>query len=56
MDAKGLGQALRVTRWKPAPNVLAITFADRMPAAETLLDETPVAPFIGQNLLAPAGT
>ena len=36
LDPKGLGQARWVTRWKPALNAFAITFADRMPAAETL--------------------
>ena len=33
LDPKGLGQARWVTRWKPALNAFAITFADRMPAA-----------------------
>jgi putative transposase len=36
MDPKGIGQARWVTRWKPALNAFAITFADRMPAAENL--------------------
>jgi transposase-like protein len=36
LDPKGTGQARWVTRWKPALNAFAITFADRMPAAETL--------------------
>jgi transposase-like protein len=36
LDPKGLGQARWVTRWKPALNAFAITFADRMPAAENL--------------------
>lgn len=36
LDPKGLGQARWITRWKPALNAFAITFADRMPAAETL--------------------
>jgi hypothetical protein len=36
MDPKGTGQARWVTRWKPALNAFAVTFADRMPAAETL--------------------
>ncbi|XKF83035.1 hypothetical protein LG278_11615 [Humibacillus xanthopallidus] len=35
-DPKGLWQARWVTRWKPALNAFAITFADRMPAAENL--------------------
>jgi len=35
LDPKGLGQARWVTRWKPALNAFAITFADRFPAAET---------------------
>ncbi|GAA4387482.1 hypothetical protein GCM10023153_01890 [Ornithinibacter aureus] len=34
LDPKGRGQARWVTRWKPALNAFAITFADRMPAAE----------------------
>jgi len=36
LDPKGTGQARWVTRWKPAPNAFAVTFADRMPAAENL--------------------
>ena len=36
LDPKGLGQARWVTRWKPALNAFAITFEDRMPAAENL--------------------
>jgi transposase-like protein len=36
LDPRGLGQARWITRWKPALNAFAITFADRMPAAETL--------------------
>jgi transposase-like protein len=36
LDPKGTGQARWVTRWKPALNAFAVTFADRMPAAETL--------------------
>ena len=36
LDPKGLGQARWVTRWKPALNAFAITFSDRMPAAENL--------------------
>jgi transposase-like protein len=35
LDPKGTGQRRWVTRWKPALNAFAITFADRMPAAET---------------------
>jgi transposase-like protein len=35
-DPNGLGQARWVTRWKPTLNALAVTFADRMPAAENL--------------------
>ena len=31
LDPKGTGQARWVTRWKPALNAFAITFADRMP-------------------------
>lgn len=34
LDPKGLGQARWVTRRKPALNAFAVTFADRMPAAE----------------------
>lgn len=36
MDPKGTGQARWTMRWKPALNAFAVTFADRMPAAETL--------------------
>jgi transposase-like protein len=36
MDPKGTGQARWITRWKPALNAFAVTFADRMPAAENL--------------------
>ncbi len=36
LDPKGTGQARWVTRWKPAPNAFAVTFADRMPAAQNL--------------------
>jgi transposase-like protein len=36
MDPKGTGQARWTMRWKPALNALAVTFADRMPAAENL--------------------
>jgi len=36
LDPKGLGQARWVTRWKPALNAFAVTFKDRMPAAENL--------------------
>ena len=34
LDPKGTGQRRWATRWKPALNAFAITFADRMPAAE----------------------
>lgn len=34
LDPKGIGQTRWTTRWKPALNAFAITFADRMPAAE----------------------
>lgn len=34
LDPKGTAQTRWVTRWKPALNAFAITFADRMPAAE----------------------
>jgi len=36
LDPKGTGQARWVTRWKPALNAFAVTFADRMPVAESL--------------------
>src|SRR6476659_2318039 len=36
LDPKGLGQARWITRWKPALNAFAVTFADRMPTAENL--------------------
>jgi putative transposase len=36
LDPKGTGQARWVTRWKPPLNAFAVTFADRMPAAENL--------------------
>ncbi|MCA0181408.1 MAG: transposase, partial [Actinobacteria bacterium] len=36
MDPKGTGQARWAMRWKPALNAFAVTFADRMPAAESL--------------------
>jgi len=36
LDPKGLGQARWVTRWKPALNAFAVTFEERMPAAENL--------------------
>jgi len=36
LDPKGTGQARWITRWKPALNAFAITYADRMPAAENL--------------------
>jgi putative transposase len=35
LDPKGTGQTRWAVRWKPALNAFAITFADRMPAAET---------------------
>lgn len=35
LDPKGTGQKKWAVRWKPALNAFAITFADRMPAAET---------------------
>ena len=31
---KGTGQTRWAVRWKPALNAFAITFSDRMPAAE----------------------
>ena len=31
LDPKGTGQKRWMTRWKPALNVLAVVFADRMP-------------------------
>ena len=36
LDPKGTGQARWPMRWKPALNAFAVTFADRMPAAENL--------------------
>lgn len=36
LDPEGTGQGRWVTRWKPALNAFAVTFADRMPAAENL--------------------
>jgi len=36
---KAAGQARWTMRWKPALNAFAVTFADRMPAAETSNDE-----------------
>jgi putative transposase len=36
LDPKGTGQARWITRWKPVLNSFAITYADRMPAAENL--------------------
>ena len=36
LDPKGTGQTRWTMRWKPALNAFAITFADRMPAAENL--------------------
>ncbi len=36
LDPKGTGQARWTMRWKSALNAFAITFADRMPAAENL--------------------
>ncbi len=36
MDPKGTGQARWTMRWKPALNAFAVTFANRMPAAENL--------------------
>jgi putative transposase len=35
LDPTGTGRARWTTRWKPALNAFAITFADRFPAAET---------------------
>ena len=35
LDPTGQGRARWITRWKPALNAFAITFADRFPAAET---------------------
>ena len=34
LDPKGTGQTRWASRWKPALNAFAITFADRIPAAE----------------------
>ena len=35
LDPTGAGQTRWAMRWKPALNAFAITFADRMPAAES---------------------
>jgi putative transposase len=35
LDRTGDGRTRWTTRWKPAPNAFAITFADRFPSAET---------------------
>ncbi|MDI9960774.1 IS256 family transposase, partial [Rhodococcus sp. IEGM 1237] len=35
LDPTGKGQARWITRWKPALNAFAITFADRWPGSET---------------------
>jgi len=35
LDPTGRGRARWATRWKPALNAFSITFADRLPAAET---------------------
>jgi putative transposase len=37
LDPKGTGQQRWMTRWKPALNVLAIVFADRMPTSPASL-------------------
>ena len=34
LDPKGTGQTKWTMRWKPALNAFAVTFADRIPAAE----------------------
>jgi hypothetical protein len=34
LGPKGTGQTSCAARWKPALNAFAITYADRMPAAE----------------------
>jgi hypothetical protein len=36
LDPNGTGEARWITRWKSALNAFAITYADRMPAAENL--------------------
>jgi len=36
LDPKGTGQARWATRWKPALNAFAVSFAERMPTAENL--------------------
>ena len=36
LDPTGVGRARWTMRWKPALNAFAITFANRMPAAENL--------------------
>ena len=39
LDPKGTGHARGTIRWKPALSPFAVTFAERMPAAENLRDE-----------------
>jgi hypothetical protein len=36
LDPKGTGRPRWVTRWTPALNAFAVTFADRMPGAQKL--------------------
>jgi transposase-like protein len=36
LDPTGTGHARWMTKWKPALTAFAVTFADRMPAAENL--------------------
>lgn len=36
LDPKGTGQQRWMIRWKPVLNVLAVTYADRMPTSDTL--------------------
>jgi len=50
MHPKGTGAARWTMRWKPALNAFAVTFANRMPAAENSNRRTPEPPFVGQSV------
>jgi putative transposase len=49
LDPKGTGQTRWAVRWKPALNAFAITFSDRMPAAEKLKMKPPLTPLERQS-------
>ena len=51
LDPKVTGQTRWVTGWKSALNAFAITFTDRMAAAETKQMNPSLAPFGGQVLV-----